>query len=157
MGLEPGLCFSTLVHAGKMGSGSKSVNNHFVFCLFERSQTGPKGVWNLSSAFPLWSMLEKCGQVPSPFLTQIRPFHFEQGQTSPEGVWSLTSAFPLWSMLDKMGSSSKPFRNQFGPVHFERGHAGSKWVWNLASAFPLWCLDTIHENTSARFPSDWVP
>ena len=103
MGLEPGLCFSTLVHVAKNGVKFQTLFKIIVFVVhFYRGQIGPKAVWNLTSAFPLWSMLEKVGSGSKPFLNHFGPFHFERGQAGPKWVWNLASAFPLWSMLEKV-------------------------------------------------------
>ena len=122
-----------------MGSGSKPFLKSCSSFSIWRGQTGPEGVWNLTSAFPLWSMLEKMGSVSKPFWHNFGPFHFERGQVGSKGVWNVALALPLWSMLEKVGSGSKPFEIIW-PFHFEKGQTGPKGVWNRTSAFPLWSI-----------------
>ena len=89
-------------------------------------------------------MLEKWGQVPSPFFNHIRPFHFEQGQSGPERIWSLTSVFPLWSMLKKWGQAPNPFEIILvlfilkGAMLVLNGFG----IWPLPFHFGVWTLFT---------------
>ena len=77
MGLEPGPCFATWIHVGKNGVSFQTFFKSFWPFQFEKCQTGPEGVWNRTSAFPLWSRLEKVGPGSKPFQNNFGPFHFE--------------------------------------------------------------------------------
>jgi hypothetical protein len=135
--LEPDLCFSTLVHVGKMGSGSKPFLNHFHPFHFERGQTVSKWDWNLASAFPLWSVLKNWGQVPNFFTNHVVFCSFRKAPNWSQRGLELDLCF---STLVRVGTSCDTFLNHLGDFHFERGQAGPKGVWNLTSAFPLWSM-----------------
>jgi len=107
--LEPNLCFSTLVHVGKIGVRFQTFLKKISSFHRERGQAGPKWVWNLAFAFPLWSMLEKWGQVPNP-LTIILFF------VCLKGAKLVPKAFGTSPLLFHFGSCWKngvKFQNLF--------------------------------------------
>ena len=152
MGLELGLCFSTLVPVEKMGSGSKSSLQIMLFIVqFEMRQTGPKGVWNLTSAFPLWSMLEKVVSHFKPFLKSVWWFSFWKGSSWSQRGLEPDLCFSTSVHVKKRGVRFKTLLKSFYSFSFWKGQTRPKWVWKMASAFPLWpMLEKVGLN-SKRF------
>jgi len=68
----------------KTESGAKLSQNHVRPFHLEMGQIGTKGVWNLTSAFPLCSMLSKWGQVPNPFKISLAPFIWNGARLVPK-------------------------------------------------------------------------
>ena len=92
-----------LFHVGPFWKKWDHVPNPFeiglgVFVL-EKNLTGPKRIWNLTSAYPFWSMLEKWGQVPNPFKIILTLFILKGAKLFPNGfgTWPLLFHFgPCW-------------------------------------------------------------
>ena len=102
--------------------------------------TGPTEISHLTSAFPLWSMLEKLGQVPNPFKIILILCILKEAKLVPNGfgIWPLLFRFyPCWKNMARIQTL---FWNSFVLAHFERGQTGPKGVWNLIFVFPLWSI-----------------
>ena len=132
--------FSTMVHVGEKGIMLQACLTSFWLFSFWKKTTGPTEISTLTSAFPLWSMLKKLGQVPNPFKIILILCILKEAKLVPNGfgIWPLLFRFyPCWKNMARIQTL---FWNSFVLAHFERGQTGPKGVWNLIFVFPLWSI-----------------
>jgi len=94
----------------KWGSGPKLVQHYVCPFHFEKGYAGPKWVWNLTSDFPLWAMMEHMGWGSKPFQNHSGPFHFERGQIGPKRGLAPDLCFSILVHVGKWGQNPNPFK-----------------------------------------------
>ena len=107
-------------------------------CLrFGKGPTGPKGIWNLTYAFPLWSMSEKWGQVPKPFKIILILFILKGPSCSQMGL-EPGLCFSTLVHDEKWDQVPNPLFNPFVFVHFWKGPN-----WSQRGLEPDLCSSTL--------------
>ena len=82
-GLAQGHIFPKISKIEKWGSGSKPFKNHFAPFHSKIQQTGPKQVWDMTLAFPIWAMLGNVEAGSTLFENHFGFFHLKPFKMVP--------------------------------------------------------------------------